>query len=104
MLRTALLVLLLGGMVASGQAQDSISAGTDKVDRATAYYHYTMAILYAKMASTSADHKREYANKAIENYKAAIKADSTLSEELAAYMKVPAPILLPSPPRLPPSQ
>jgi tetratricopeptide (TPR) repeat protein len=42
-------------------------------DRATAYYHYTLAHLYQQLA---AEHmRREYLNRAVEEYQAAIKAD-----------------------------
>jgi hypothetical protein len=71
MLRTALAMFLAGGMAVSGQAQK----GAEKVDRASAYYHYTLAHLYAEMAASSGGHSREYMNKSIENYKAAVKAD-----------------------------
>ena len=55
------------------------------VDRASAYYHYTLAHMYAEMAATPGN-TREYLNKSIENYKEAIKADPTtplLTEELS---------------------
>ena len=48
MLRTALAIFVIGGVVASGQAQSNTSGGADQVDRATAYYRYTMAIMYAE--------------------------------------------------------
>ena len=75
MLRTALAVFLVGGIAASGETQKGVSGGAAKVDRATAYYHYTLAHMYAEMAAASRGLNREYVNKAIENYKAAIKAD-----------------------------
>jgi hypothetical protein len=75
MLRTALAMFLVGGISASGQTQKDASAGADKIDRATAYYHYTVAHMYAEMAAASGGRSREYMNKSIENYKAAVKAD-----------------------------
>ena len=75
MLRTALAMFMIGGMAAWGQAQNDSSAGANKVDRATAYYHYTLAHMYAEMAAASGGRSREYMNKSIENYKAAVKAD-----------------------------
>jgi hypothetical protein len=75
MLRTALAMFLVGGVAASGQSQKSASSGADKVDRASAYYHYTVAHMYAEMAAASGGRNREYMNKSIENYKAAVKAD-----------------------------
>jgi hypothetical protein len=68
---------------AMSQAQNDAPA---TIDRASAYYHYTLARLYAAKATES--HDPEDANKAIENYKAAIKADpeaTTISEELADF-------------------
>jgi hypothetical protein len=75
MLRTALAMFLLGGIAASGQTQKGASGGPGKVDKASAYYHYTLAHMYAEMAAASGAHNREYMNKSIENYKAAVKAD-----------------------------
>jgi len=75
MLRTALAMFLVGGIAASGETQKRASAGAGKVDRATAYYHYTLAHMYAEMAAASGGRSREYMNKSIENYKAAVKAD-----------------------------
>src|SRR5579859_6298887 len=75
MLRTALAVFLAGCITASGQVQKSASGGAEKVDRAAAYYHYTLAHLYAEMAASSGSRSREYINKSIKNYKAAVKAD-----------------------------
>jgi tetratricopeptide (TPR) repeat protein len=79
--RAALVILATGGLVAAqGQTQNDSTRG----DRAAAYYHYTLAHMYADLASISGT--RDYVNKAIENYKAAIKADpqtAMLSEELS---------------------
>ena len=68
-------MFLVGGIAASGETQKRASAGAGKVDRATAYYHYTLAHMYAEMAANSGGRNREYMNKSIENYKAAVKAD-----------------------------
>ena len=106
-LRAALAMFMIGGMAAWGQAQNDTSGGAVKVDRATAYYHYTLAHMYAEMAAASVGRNREYVNKAIENYKATIKADPqapVLSEELSGiYTKRPMPLFLPHP-RLPASR
>jgi hypothetical protein len=75
MLRTALAMFLVGGIAASAQAQNGATGGADKVDRASAYYYYALAHMYAEMATTSAGRNREYEDKSIENYKAAVKAD-----------------------------
>ena len=78
MLRIAIAIFMIGGM-AWGQAQTDTSKGADKkadkVDRASSYYHYALAHLYAEMAASSQSRNREYQNKAIENYRAAVKAD-----------------------------
>src|SRR5271163_3126668 len=54
-------------------------------DRAAAYYHYTLAHMYAELASAYGN-RNDYLNKAIDNYKDAIKADPNtpvLTEELS---------------------
>ena len=56
-----------------------------KSDHASAYYYFTLAHFYADLAG-SVGNRGEYVTKAIENYKAAIKADpesAMLSEELS---------------------
>ena len=75
MLRTALAMFLVGCIAASAQTQNGAIGGVDKVDRASAYYHYALAHMYAEMAATSGSRYREYEDKSIENYKAAVKAD-----------------------------
>jgi len=72
------------GAVASAQAQNGAPAAP--VDRASAYYHYTLAHMYADLAGQPGVRGNDYVNKAIENYKEAIKADPEtplLSEELS---------------------
>ena len=54
-------------------------------DRATAYYHYTLGHMYAELAGNTTN-RNDYVNLAIENYKAAIKADPSsalMAEELS---------------------
>lgn len=83
MTRAAWAVVAMG-VAALGQTPADAGA-TKKVDRATAYYHYTLAHMYAELASAY-NGRGDYVNKAIENYKAAIKADPLtpiLSEELS---------------------
>ena len=75
MFRTVLVILILGGIGAFGQAQTNTPGGPEKVDRALAYYHYALARKYANLATASGGRNREYVDKAIENYKAALKAD-----------------------------
>ena len=74
MLRTAIAIFMIGGM-AWGQEQNDTSRSADKVDRASSYYHYALAHLYAEMAATTQSRNREYETKAVENYRAAVKAD-----------------------------
>jgi len=55
------------------------------VDRGSAYYHYTLAHMYAELAGAYGN-RADYVNKAVENYKEAIKEDPStpmLSEELS---------------------
>lgn len=101
MLRAALATFILTGVAAWGQAKNDVSSASDNVDRAAAYYHYTLARVYAGMAA-SAGRDSEYANKAIENYKAAVKADPqtpvTTDELSGIYTKrVPPLSLIPAP-------
>ncbi len=66
-------------------AQAPAAAAAPKIDKASAYYHYTLAHMYAEQASMFGN-RGDFVNKAIENYKEAIKADPTagmLSEELS---------------------
>src|ERR1017187_9437071 len=81
MFKAALIILTLAGVAARGQTP---SDDTKKVDHAAAYYHYTLAHMYAELAGASGN--RGYIDKAIENYKEAMKADPEtplLSEELS---------------------
>ena len=80
----SLLVFAMGSATVWAQAQNAGGA-PPKVDHATSYYHYTLAHMYAELAGAYGT-RGDYINKAIENYKAAIKADPTapmLSEELS---------------------
>ena len=57
-----------------------------QVDRASAYYYYSVAHMYADLAGQTGN--REYVSKAIDNYKLAIKADpssSVIGEELSDF-------------------
>ena len=79
MLRTALAVLVIAGVAAWGQAPKDTSRSTEKssekVDKATAYYHFMLAHMYSELSAASRGANAEYAEKAAENYKAALKAD-----------------------------
>ena len=61
-----------------------MTASAQTVDRAAAYYHYSLGHMYADLASINGS--SDYIKKAIENYKLAIKDDPEtpmLSEELS---------------------
>ena len=56
-----------------------------KADKAASYYYYSLGHLYSELASGEGAHA-EYFNKAVESYKAALKADPSatfISEELS---------------------
>lgn len=79
--RVAVAILAIGAS-AWGQAP---AESAKKADKAAAYYHYALAHMYAELAGAYGN-RNEYLNKAIDNYKEAIKADpsaSTATEELA---------------------
>src|ERR1700680_4765952 len=83
--KAALAMLMISGVAAFGQSQSNAASASNKVDRASAYYHYTLAHMYAELASVSPT-RGDYVNQAIANYKEAIKADPEtpmLSEELS---------------------
>jgi hypothetical protein len=82
MRRTVLAILVIGGVTAWGQAQKDTSSDKDRPDRASAYYHFMVAKMYAEMAATSG--KTEYTDKANNNFNEAAKADPQL---LKAYPK-----------------
>jgi tetratricopeptide (TPR) repeat protein len=76
--------MLAVGLTAWAQAPAAPDTA-QSVDKASAYYHYTLAHMYAEMASAYGN-RGDYLNKAIENYKDAIKADPStplLTEELS---------------------
>src|ERR1700680_4159879 len=82
-MRKALLITAIGSSALWAQAPQAGAA--PKVDKASAYYHYALAHMYAEQASMLGN-RGDFVNKAIENYKDAIKADPTaamLSEELS---------------------
>ena len=84
----AVSLVLLTYAAAPGIAQDA--AKKPGVDKAAAYYNYSLGHLYAELAATYGN-RGDYLSKAIVHYKAAIKADPTatfLSEELSdLYMQ-----------------
>jgi tetratricopeptide (TPR) repeat protein len=81
LLNAVFLILLLG--VGACWAQGNASPAS--ADRANAYYHYSLGHMYAELAGNTTS-RNDYVNLAIENYKAALKADPTsplLAEELS---------------------
>ncbi len=65
--------------------QQAPSQPSPQSDKANAYYHYAMGHLYAELAAAYGN-RSEYLNNAIENYRAALKADPKagfIVEELA---------------------
>lgn len=81
LLNAVFLILLLGVGACWGQA----NAPASNADRATAYYHYSLGHMYAELAGNTVT-RNDYVNLAIDNYKAAIKADpnsALLAEELS---------------------
>jgi tetratricopeptide (TPR) repeat protein len=82
MFKAGIAVLALG---ATAWGQTPGDAGATKVDKAAAYYHYALAHMYAEMAGAPGS-RNEFLNRAIDNYKEAIKADPNtplLTEELS---------------------
>jgi len=61
------------------------ATGETKVDKAAAYYHYSLAHMYAELAATY-NNRGDYFSKAIENYRLTLKADPAaayVAEELS---------------------
>jgi hypothetical protein len=88
MLKPVLAMLVIGGMASGGQAQTDAPDSAGKVDRAEAYYHYAIAHMYAERAATSGS--QADADKAMENFKAAVKADPSIpvtNDELSGIYK-----------------
>jgi hypothetical protein len=67
---------------ARGQASD------EKVDKAAAYNLYTVAHTYAIKATNARERNQEDIDKAIENYRAAIKADPDASLAIAELAEI----------------
>lgn len=82
---TILVGALLAGCALGQQAAKKRDEAVQKPDKAAAYYHYSLGHLYAELAA-SYNNRGDYFNKAIENYRLAMKFDpsaSFLSEELS---------------------
>ena len=55
-------------------SQAMAQATPPKVDKSTAYYHFTLGHLYSELAAAYGNRGGDYLKKAIENYKLAMKA------------------------------
>ncbi len=76
------LLLLAAGLARCGQ---TAPAPGQSADRAAAYYHFSLGHLYSELAGAYGN-KGDYLNKAIENYRLALKADpgaTFLTDELS---------------------
>ncbi len=70
---------------AAGAARPAATAPVSEKDRAEAYYNFTLGHMYAELASSYGNHG-DYAAKAVEHYRAAMRLDprtSFLADELA---------------------
>ena len=79
------LVPLAAALFAAVPGQAQTAAAPKPADKATAYYHFTLGHLYAELAGAYGN-RGDYLARAIENYRAAMKADpdaSFLAEELS---------------------
>ena len=79
---TGLLVL---ATVAFGQNQPAASQSPAGVDKSTSYYNYALGHLYSELAAAYGN-RGDYFNKAVESYRAALKADPSatfIAEELS---------------------
>ena len=88
LLRALSTVALTAVLAASAFAQaPAAQTATGAPDKASGYYNFSMAHLYAELAGAYGN-RGEYVNKAIDFYNAAIKADpaaSYISEELCEF-------------------
>jgi len=77
--------LSLTANAALAQPSQSAPSSTGKSNKAAAYYHYSMGHIYAELAEVYGP-RGDYASKAINHYKEALKADPSaafLTEELS---------------------
>ncbi len=91
-----LIAALLTSMAVWGQTQPP-HRSEKPPDRATAYYHFTLAHMYAQMAATSFGRNREYLDKAVENHRLAVAADPSAPPLRFRNGRVFAPITPPAP-------
>jgi hypothetical protein len=77
--------LLFTGAFAFGQNQPAASPAPASDEKATAYYDYSLGHLYSELAAAYGN-RGDYFNKAVESYRAALKADPSatfIAEELS---------------------
>ncbi|HLG97494.1 MAG TPA: tetratricopeptide repeat protein [Bryobacteraceae bacterium] len=77
--------LLVAATVAFAQNQSAASQPSGTDNRATAYYNYSLGHLYSELAAAYGN-RGDYFNKAVESYRAALKADPSatfIAEELS---------------------
>src|SRR5579871_3858044 len=77
--------LLLASIAAFGQNTPAGQDTSAKVDKAAAYYNYALGHLYSELAAAYGN-RGDYFNKAVESYRAALKADPSatfIAEELS---------------------
>jgi hypothetical protein len=100
--RLLIMMLLIGGVAAWGQAPKEASSDAEKagkVDKATAYYHYMLACMYANRVDGPAD-----PDKVRENLEAARKADPQAPTVVPPYVRPALPYLLAPIPPPPPAK
>jgi hypothetical protein len=82
----ALLITAIGSVIGSSAlwAQAPQAERPQGQNKASAYYHYALAHMYAEQASMLGN-RGDFVNKAIENYKDAIKATDGRDVERGAF-------------------
>ena len=78
-------VLFLAAAAFGQNAPPTPATSPGNSDKAASYYNYSLGHLYAELAAASGN-RGDYFNKAVESYKAALKADPSatfISEELS---------------------
>jgi tetratricopeptide (TPR) repeat protein len=86
-LSLSLLAILAAGVPAAAQSTAGTRQTDRKIDRASAYYHYSLGHLYAELAGAYGN-KGDYATRAIENFRLAMKADpraTFVADELSDF-------------------
>jgi tetratricopeptide (TPR) repeat protein len=77
--------LFLAASAAFAQSTPAAASNSKAVDKAAAYYNYSLGHLYAELAAAYGN-RGEYFNKAVDSYRAALKADpgaTFIAEELS---------------------